>query len=90
MKRPVSATVVLAMALSSPWPALADGPGPDGEPPRPRESRPRASRDVDEPETRPARRVIGSPDYVGSAWGLGKPSYYGLGTRPDWGRSSVD
>lgn len=90
MKRSVSAAIGLAMALSASWPARADGPGPDGEPPRPPGSRPRYGQDADAPEARPARRVIGSPDYVGSAWGLGKPSYYGLGTRPDWGRSSVD
>lgn len=90
MRLSVPAKVGLAMALLAPWPAFADGPGPDGEPPRRHDSRPRYSHELDSPEARPARRVIGSPDYVGSAWGLGKPSYYGLGTRPDWGRSSVD
>lgn len=41
-----------------------------------------------EPETgRPARRLNGGPGYVGSDYGLGKPSVTGLGTRPDWGRS---
>ncbi|MDB5591697.1 hypothetical protein [Enterovirga sp.] len=42
------------------------------------------------PGLRPARRVTGGPGYVGSEWGLGKPSYYGIGTRPDWGRDSTD
>jgi hypothetical protein len=37
---------------------------------------------------RPARRIIGDPGYVGSDYGLGKPSFTGLGSRPDWGRSS--
>lgn len=36
------------------------------------------------------RRIDGGPGYVGSDWGLGKPSRTGLGSRPDWGRSSVD
>ena len=90
MKRFVSAAIGLAMALGAPWSALADGPGPEGEPLRSRDSRLRERRDSGAPETHPARRVIDSPDYAGSAWGLGKPSYYGLGTRPDWGRSSVD
>jgi hypothetical protein len=39
-------------------------------------------------QTRPARRVSGGPGYVGSDWGLGRPAFTGLGTRPDWGRSS--
>jgi hypothetical protein len=39
---------------------------------------------------RPARRVMGGPDYVGSAYGLGKPPFSGVGPRPDWGRSSDD
>ena len=39
---------------------------------------------------RPARRVTGDLGYVGSDFGLGKPAFYGLGTRPDWGRSSAD
>ena len=39
---------------------------------------------------RPARRVTGGPDYVGSSFGLGKPTFYGIGPRPDWGRSSTD
>lgn len=38
----------------------------------------------------PTRRVMGGPDYVGSDYGLGKPAYFGLGSRPDWGRSSTD
>jgi hypothetical protein len=33
------------------------------------------------------RPVNGGPGYVGSDYGLGKPAYTGLGTRPDWGRS---
>ena len=37
---------------------------------------------------RPPRRIVGDPGYVGSDFGLGKPSFTGLGSRPDWGRSS--
>ena len=33
------------------------------------------------------RAVNGGPGYVGSDYGLGKPAFTGLGTRPDWGRS---
>ena len=34
---------------------------------------------------RPGRRVMGGPGYAGSDWGLGKPSFWGLGPRPDDG-----
>ena len=34
------------------------------------------------------RPVNGRPGYVGSDYGLGKPAFTGLGSRPDWGRSS--
>ena len=34
---------------------------------------------------RPARRVMEGPDYAGSPWGLGKPSFWGIGPRPDDG-----
>lgn len=34
---------------------------------------------------RPRRLVSGGRGYVGSSWGLGRPSYSGIGTRPDWG-----
>jgi hypothetical protein len=37
---------------------------------------------------RPHRRLMGDETYAGSEYGLGKPSYAGIGTRPDWGRSS--
>ena len=37
---------------------------------------------------RPPRRTVGSPGYVGSDYGLGKPAFTGLGARSDWGRSS--
>jgi hypothetical protein len=37
---------------------------------------------------RPARRVMGDATYSGSEYGLGKPSYNGIGTRPDWGRGN--
>jgi hypothetical protein len=31
--------------------------------------------------------VNGGPGYVGSDYGLGKPAFTGLGSRPDWGHS---
>jgi hypothetical protein len=37
---------------------------------------------------RPSRRIMGGPGYAGSEYGLGKPSFWGLGSRPDWGRSN--
>jgi hypothetical protein len=33
----------------------------------------------------PPRRTNRTPGYVGSDWGLGRPAYTGLGSRPDWG-----
>jgi hypothetical protein len=33
------------------------------------------------------RVVNGGPGYVGSDYGLGKPAFTGLGSRPDWGHS---
>jgi hypothetical protein len=33
------------------------------------------------------RPVTGGPGYVGSDYGLGKPAFTGLGSRPDWGYS---
>jgi hypothetical protein len=33
------------------------------------------------------RPVNGGPGYVGSDYGLGKPAFTGLGSRPDWGFS---
>lgn len=39
---------------------------------------------------RPTTRVMGGPDYVGSDYGLAKPSFYGIARRPDWGRSTYD
>ena len=47
-------------------------------------------RDVYADRSRPARRVMGGPDYVGSNYGLAKPPYLGIGPRPDWGRSTYD
>lgn len=35
----------------------------------------------------PPRVVTRQPGYVGSDYGLGKPAFTGLGSRPDWGRS---
>jgi hypothetical protein len=37
----------------------------------------------------PRRPVTGGPGYAGSEYGLGKPSFNGLGSRPDWGRSNL-
>ena len=36
----------------------------------------------------PVRVFTRSPGYAGSDYGLGKPAFTGLGSRPDWGRSS--
>ncbi len=39
-------------------------------------------------QARPHGRQLNSgPGYVGSDYGLGKPAFTGLGTRPDWGFS---
>lgn len=84
-----------ALALALPCgTALADGSVPDPgmaaeEPTRPILSGRRPTLDRDG-LVRPRRRVTGGPDYVGSDYGLGKPSFYGIGSRPDWGRSSID
>lgn len=89
------ACIVLALLLFA-APARAEGPGPvykdrerfdegrrvDGRLERDWESQGRSG------PTRPARRVDGGPGYVGSDWGLGRPAFTGLGSRPDWGRSS--
>lgn len=83
----VATSAVLAAPVPS---ARADGPGPS-EPSEPsRDGAPTWGRLHREVSPRPPRRVTGGPGYVGSEWGLGKPSYYGIGTRPDWGRGSVD
>jgi hypothetical protein len=37
---------------------------------------------------RPHRRLMGDSTYAGSEYGLSKPSYNGLGSRPDWGLSN--
>lgn len=86
------AAAVAALLLCA-LPARADGPGPDPAPFD--EGRWGGPIGLDAPgrsgeSRRPARRVTGGPDYVGSEYGLGKPSFYGIGTRPDWGRSSAD
>ncbi len=39
------------------------------------------------PPPTPGRVVNGGPGYVGSDYGLGKPAFTGLGSRPDWGHS---
>lgn len=61
-----------------------DRPGPA----RPGMDRPMietyAGRDpAEEARRRPRRVVNGDPGYVGSDYGLGKPSFTGLGSRPD-------
>lgn len=38
---------------------------------------------ADDARRRPRRVVNGDPGYVGSDYGLGKPSFTGLGSRPD-------
>jgi hypothetical protein len=90
---PRSAGLLLAGSLLTGAPALADGPGPDDavvtRPDSARTAFPRQRRPLRWSE-QPARVVTGDVGYVGSDWGLGKPSYTGIGSRPDWGRSSID
>lgn len=86
---------VVAAGLLAGSPALAQpvykdlerfGPAPIGVPLRPLVALPPAL--VLDPDAigRPPRLVTGGPGYVGSDYGLGKPSFTGLGSRPDWGR----
>lgn len=66
-----------------------DRPGSD----RPNSDRPGMDRPMidtyggrdpaEEARRRPRRVVNGDPGYVGSDYGLGKPSFTGLGSRPD-------
>lgn len=89
-----AATVAALLFSAIPSATRADGPGPEPAPfydgswggPG-RVGAPARSEATDR---RPTRRVTGGPDYVGSDYGLGKPSFYGIGSRPDWGRSSAD
>jgi hypothetical protein len=82
--------ILACLLLASP--GRADGPGPDASWEESRVSaRPVRPDRAGQPEAlRPARRVTGGPGYVGSDYGLGKPAFYGIGSRPDWGRSTVD
>lgn len=88
-----SAGLLLAGLLLTGSPAIAGGPGPEelavDKPDSARKAFPRHRRPLTWSE-RPARVVTGDVGYVGSDWGLGKPSYSGIGSRPDWGRSSID
>jgi hypothetical protein len=91
--RPVLAACLLALAYVDGGPALSDGPVYKdverfGPPPgrHPYEAGPQVAKPY--MHGRPARRVTGGPGYVGSDFGLGKPAFTGLGSRPDWGRSS--
>lgn len=94
--RPLAALPCLlalpALVAAATPPARASEPG-DGEGSRwehgPAAPRPHGRADATG-HGRPPRRVTGGPGYVGSDWGIGKPSYYGVGPRPDWGRSSTD
>ena len=72
-------------ASSEPAPAVDEGrPAPIGRNPG-RLLAPRSA--GAEPAGRIPRAVEGGPGYVGSDYGLGKPAFTGLGSRPDWGRS---
>lgn len=67
----------------------SDRPGPDRPgPDRPGLDRPMietyGARDpAEDARRRPRRAVNGDAGYVGSDYGLGKPSFTGLGSRPD-------
>lgn len=92
MRALVASTAGLLLAAAA---ARADGPGPDHDGwAGSQELGPGFADDRTGRRgsgwPRPARRVTGGPGYVGSEWGLGKPSFYGIGPRPDWGRSSID
>lgn len=73
------------LALSAP-PAAADGAG-DVEAPPPRRGAHHRVAPLSRDAVALPRRTVGGPGYVGSDWGLGKPSYSGIGTRPDGGFS---
>jgi hypothetical protein len=78
----LSAVVLLAAAIS----ARAEGPGAvykDLE--RYGDAPPMIEPRRHGPSKRLGRPVTGSPGYVGSDYGLGKPAFTGLGSRPDWG-----
>ncbi|MBV9076177.1 MAG: hypothetical protein JO048_01695 [Methylobacteriaceae bacterium] len=72
-----------------PGPAAAEAPGPVYKD-RERFERPMirpgpALRPGSASDGFPAHPLVGGPGYVGSDYGLGKPAFTGLGTRPDWG-----
>lgn len=89
---PIRALALLAVLLmpAAAWPqepVYKDlerfGPtrlGPPGSPPPPRIAPGHGA------PPHPARVFTGDPGYVGSDYGLGKPAFTGLGSRPDWGR----
>jgi hypothetical protein len=83
----IGAVALVVLALGSA--AAADRPGRDGPPGL--GERNAAEADGYAAWGRPVRPhgrpVNGGPGYVGSDYGLGKPAYTGLGTRPDWGFS---
>ena len=82
--------LVLAAGLLVGTPARASEPPPpdglDRPAPPPRRSTGRHASPDAETSGRIPRVVDGSPGYVGSDYGLGKPAFTGLGSRPDWGR----
>ena len=90
----VACLAVASATLLTGSPARAEAGGPvykDRERfgPLVSEVGPPGSRAVDAPhDRRPPRRVTGDPGYVGSEYGLGRPAFTGLGSRPDWGHSS--
>ena len=73
--------------------ARADGPGDgvlfESTPAKPGRA---SHRHVRAPDLigSPPRRIDAGPGYAGSEYGLGKPAFTGLGSRPDWGRSNAD
>ena len=86
---PLLAIVALSLAPGAAWPqepVYKDlerfGPAGLGPPARPPRAAPGAGA-----RPPPARVFTRDPGYVGSDYGLGKPAFTGLGSRPDWGRS---
>lgn len=84
---PLAAAFVLGAAIAAPAPARSEPVYKDRErfDASDRASRYRASPRGPAVDAHPRRRVTFGPGYAGSEWGLGKPSFWGIGPRPDDG-----